>query len=210
MPDAPRQDKRIAEYGQHGQHRYRVARSRAVGRGSGQARAAGLASAVQREGAVGTTRTAGRRLRATCARRGWSRRSARRRRYRARDGRRPTTRARRSDADRCRTLPRRSSPAVARPRESPGTARRSTRRRPRRAGLAAFTRNPPMTRLRGQRRWRRTVDHAPPDGLEQRGRLDRLLDELRAVAAGLELHQRLVVAGHDDDRGVRRLLDAPS
>ncbi len=44
------------------------------------------------------------------------------------------------------------------------------------------------------------------DGVEQRAGLHRLAHELRAVSAGLELHQRLVIARHDDDGRLRRFL----
>ena len=48
------------------------------------------------------------------------------------------------------------------------------------------------------------VREAAPHGLEELAGLDRLLENSRAVAAGLELHQRLVVPRDDDDGRLRR------
>ena len=62
-----------------------------------------------------------------------------------------------------------------------------------------MTRNPPTTRLRGQRRSRRTLDRLSATVCRNTDGLQRLADEHRLIAAGFELHQRLFVPADDDD-----------
>ena len=61
------------------------------------------------------------------------------------------------------------------------------------------TRKPPTTRLRGQRRCRRTSASASLTVCLEFRRPDRLAHQFGVIAVRLEIDQRIVVAGDDDD-----------